>query len=99
MPPHDLLFRSIGVGDGIICGFGPPGRGLSWVSSWLYFQDSAHGRAADLQSAGNLGFADAGTVQRPNFVRLGRRCDGPSGLISLNYAWCTHAGMTPSWHG
>ena len=34
---------------------------------------TAHGGATDLQAAGDLGFADASTVQCPHFVGLGRR--------------------------
>jgi len=33
IPPHDLLFWPVSVHRWLRCRFGPPGRGLSWVSS------------------------------------------------------------------
>ena len=42
------------------CRCAPRGQGLSWISSCLGSQDSAHRGAADLHTAGGLRFADAG---------------------------------------
>ena len=63
MPSHDLFFRSVGVGDGFIVNSVLAYRGPWLVSSWLYLrQNAAHRGATDIEAAGDLGFADAGTV-------------------------------------
>ena len=61
IPAQRLLFRLVGV-RWLGCGCGLPGSSLSSVFSRLCCQDSAHRGAPDLQPAGDLGFANTGTV-------------------------------------
>jgi hypothetical protein len=45
-------------------------------------QNPAHGSAADTEAAGDLGYADAGTVQFPDLTGLLRCCPRASKALS-----------------
>jgi hypothetical protein len=55
-------------------------------------QNPAHGGTADLQPAGDLGFADTGSVRLTHLVGMDSSCDGPT--LPFCRAWA-QAGTHP----
>jgi hypothetical protein len=62
IPAHRLLFRPVGVHDGLAVDAVFPERVFLRFFSRLCRQDSAHRSAPDLQPAGDLSLANAGSV-------------------------------------
>jgi hypothetical protein len=83
MPSHDLLFRPIGVRDHLVV----DSVFAYWIFVWLvhscFVVRIRRTEVRPISRGGDLGFADAGTVEFPDLSGLLSHRHGPAEVLSL----------------